>query len=70
MSETITQDQVVDAAKALAKTEFTRGEVVAKLEAKPSEIKEGFRAARRAGQVEKISNGSDDEKPLFRLTGN
>ena len=70
MSETITQDQVVEAANALDKDEFTRGEVVAKLEAQPSEIKEGFRAARRAGQVEKISNGSDDEKPLFRLTGN
>jgi hypothetical protein len=71
MSETtITQDQVVEAAKSLDKDEFTRGEVVAKLEAKPAEIKDGFRAARRAGQVEKNSNGNEDEKPTFRLTGN
>jgi hypothetical protein len=69
MSETITQDQVLEAAKGLDKPEFTRGEIVAALGAQRSEIKEGFRAARRAGQVEKISNGSDDEKPLFRLTG-
>ena len=69
MSQTITQDQVLEAAKALDKSEFTRADVVSQLDAQPSEIKDGFRAARRAGQVEKISNGNEDQKPLFRLTG-
>jgi hypothetical protein len=33
---------------------------------RPREIKEGFRAARQAGRVEKVRAG-DEGKPLFRL---
>jgi hypothetical protein len=67
MAETITQDQVVGAARELGKEEFTRADVAAKLGVEKPDLKKGFRAAIQAGQLEKTR---DDEENTghFRLT--
>lgn len=68
MSETITPDRVIGAAQELGKDEFTRADLASKLDVKRPDIKEGFKAARKAGRLEKV--GQDAEGTgLFRLTG-
>ena len=68
MSETITAEDVVGAAQALDKPEFTRGDLAEKLGVEKAEIKKGFRAARHAGQLEKTRD-DDENTGHFRLTG-
>jgi hypothetical protein len=69
MADTVTPDQVVDAAKALDKPEFTRADLADQLKVEKEELKEGFRAARKAGRLEKLESDGEG-KPRFRLTGN
>ena len=67
MSETITEDQVIGAARELGQEEFTRGDIAAKLGVEKPDLKKGFRAALQAGKLEKTR---DDEENTghFRLT--
>jgi transcription initiation factor IIE alpha subunit len=67
MSETITSDQVLEAAQGLDKEEFTRGDLAEKLGVEKPEIRKGFRQARQSGRLEKVR---DDEENTgwFRLT--
>jgi hypothetical protein len=67
MPDTITGDQVVGAANDLSMTEFTRADVATKLGVEKTELKQGFKAARKSGRVEKVR---EDEQNTghFRLT--
>ena len=67
MPDTITGDQVVGAAQDLSKPEFTRADVATKLGVDKTELKQGFKAARKSGRVEKVR---EDEQNTghFRLT--
>ena len=67
MSEDITPDQVVDAARELDQDEFTRGDVAQKLGVQRPEMKKGFNQARKAGRLTKTR---DDEENTghFRLS--
>ncbi len=67
MSEDITPDQVVDAARELGQDEFTRGDVAQKLGVQRPEMKKGFNQARKAGRLTKTR---DDEENTghFRLS--
>jgi len=67
MAREITADQVVSTAKELDQDEFTRADLAGKLSVERSELKQGFKAARKAGRVEKIRN-DDEGTGLFRLT--
>ncbi len=68
MTETITPDRVVSAAKDLDKTEFTRADLATELDVKRPDLKDGLKQARKSGRVEKV--GEDAEGTgLFRLTG-
>jgi DNA-binding transcriptional regulator LsrR (DeoR family) len=66
MSETITADQVVQAAEELGQEEFTRADVANKLGVEKPDLKRGFAQARKAGRLEKVR---DDEENTghFRL---
>ena len=67
MSETITEEQVVDAAKGLGKDDFTRADLATELKVDRKQLKQGFKAARQAGSLEKIGD-DDDGTGRFRLT--
>jgi DNA-binding transcriptional regulator LsrR (DeoR family) len=66
MSEAITAEQVVEAAKGLGQEEFTRGDLAEKLGVEKPDIRKGFREARQSGRLEKVR---DDEENTgwFRL---
>jgi hypothetical protein len=68
MPETVTPDQVVEAAKELDQDEFTRDDLARKLGVEQPDLRLGFRRARRAGHLDKVR---EDEKGsgVFRLTG-
>jgi transcription initiation factor IIE alpha subunit len=68
MPDTITPDQVVEAAKELGQDEFTRDDLANKLGVEQPDLRLGFRRARRAGHLDKVR---EDEKGtgVFRLTG-
>jgi hypothetical protein len=67
MQLTVTEDQLVEAAKELDQDEFTRADVAGKLGVEKPELKQAFVAARKAGRLEKTR---DDEENTghFRLT--
>jgi len=67
MSQTPTQEQVVDAARQLDQDEFSRADLAGKLEVERTDMKQGFKAARQAGRLEKVRE-DDSGKSLFRLT--
>ena len=67
MSQTPTQEQVVDAARQLNQDEFSRADLAGKLEVERTDMKQGFKAARPAGRLEKVRD-DDSGKSLFRLT--
>ena len=69
MADTITEDQVVQAAKDLGKEEFTRLELAEKLGVDREELKPAFKSARENGRLERTDDEDDDGKPHFRLTG-
>ena len=64
---TVTEEQLIAAAKQLGQDEFTRGDVAKELGVEKPELKDAFRSARKAGRVEKVR---DDEENTahFRLT--
>jgi hypothetical protein len=67
MSQTITAEQIVEAARDLDQDEFTRGDLAEKLGVEKPDLKPAFREARKAGRLEKVR---DDEENTghFRLT--
>ena len=67
MSE-ITADQVVEAAKALGKEEFSRGDLAAQLGVDKQDIKPAFREARQGGRLEKTRDDAENTG-YFKLTG-
>jgi transketolase C-terminal domain/subunit len=67
MAQSITSDQVVEAAKGLDQEEFTRAQVAEKLGVKPTDLKQGFKEARQANRLEKVRD-DEEGKGQFRLT--
>ena len=67
MSETITAEQVVEAAQGLGQEEFTRGDLAEKLGVEKPDIKKGFRQARQSGRLEKVRD-DEENTGYFRLT--
>jgi DNA-binding transcriptional regulator LsrR (DeoR family) len=67
MAQTITAEQVVDAARELDQEEFTRGQLAEKLGVEKPDIKKGFREARQAGRLEKVRD-DEENTGYFRLT--
>jgi DNA-binding transcriptional regulator LsrR (DeoR family) len=68
MNQTITEDQVTNAARELDQDEFTRADLAAKLGVERKEMKRGFKAARQAGSLEKVRTDGDGTG-CFRLSG-
>ena len=66
MAETITADQVVEAAKALSQEEFTRGDVANQLGVEKPDLRKGFTQARKAGRLEKVRD-DEENTGYFRL---
>ena len=66
MQLTVTEDQLIEAAKELNQDEFTRADVAEKLGVEKPELKQAFVRARKAGRLEKVR---DDEENTghFRL---
>ncbi len=67
MAKEITSDQIVGAAKELDQAEFTRAQVAEKLGVKPTDLKEGFKAARESNRLEKVRD-DEEGRGQFRLT--
>jgi hypothetical protein len=67
MSETITAEQVVEAAQGLGQEEFTRGDLAEKLGVEKPDIRKGFRQARQSGRLEKVRD-DEENTGYFRLT--
>jgi hypothetical protein len=63
----ISAEQVLEAAKALDKEEFTRGDLAAQLGVEKPDIKAGFRRARHDGKLEKVRD-DEENTGYFRLT--
>lgn len=68
MARVMTSDHVVDAAKDLGKSEFTRLDIAEELGVTKPDLHSGFKDARRAGRVEKIRDDADDNG-VFKLKG-
>ena len=67
MQLTVTEDQLVEAAKRLEKDEFTRADIAAELGVDKPELKQAFVHARKAGRLEKTRD-DEDNTGHFRLT--
>jgi DNA-binding transcriptional regulator LsrR (DeoR family) len=65
---TITDDQVVEAAKSLSQPEFTRSDIAAKLGVEKTEFQKAFKTARRSGRLEKTRD-DDQNTGHFKLVG-
>jgi hypothetical protein len=68
METEVTSDKIVATAGELDSEEFTRAELADQLGVRPQDLKDGFKAARQSGRVEKIRN-DERGKGIFRLTG-
>jgi DNA-binding transcriptional regulator LsrR (DeoR family) len=66
MSETITAEQVLEAAQGLGQEEFTRGDLAEKLGVEKPDIRKGFREARQSGRLEKVRD-DEENTGYFRL---
>ena len=66
MTDTITVEQVVQAARGLDKDEFTRADVASELKVERPEIKEAFKAARKEGRLQKVRT-DEEGKRHFRV---
>jgi transcription initiation factor IIE alpha subunit len=67
MTQQITPDQVIQAARDHGDGEFTRGDLAARLGVEKSDIKPAFREARQAGKIKKTRD-DDENTGHFRLT--
>ena len=65
MAEEATQEQVLEAARALDRDEFTREDVAAELGTEVAAMKPGWKAAKQAGRLEKVRE--EGGKRHFRL---
>lgn len=65
MAQDATQEQVLQAARSLGSEEFTRQDVAEKLGLEVAEMRPGWKAAKEAGQLQKVRSQGD--KRLFRL---
>ena len=67
MQLTVTEEQLIEAAKELDQDEFTRADIAGKLGVDKPDLKQAFVHARKAGRMEKTR---DDEYNTghFRLT--
>ncbi len=65
MAETVTQEQVMEAARSLGREEFTREEIAEKLGAEVSAMRPSWKALKDADQIEKVRN--EGGKRYFRL---
>lgn len=63
MAQPATQEQVLEAARALDRDEFTRDDVAKQLGLEISEMQPSWKAAKEAGQLQKVEGGDR----LFRL---
>jgi hypothetical protein len=66
MTETPTQEEVVEAARALGKPEFTRKDVAQQLGVEPSEMRPSWKAIKESGRVEQVRK-DEDGRNYFRL---
>ena len=66
MQLTVTEEQLITAAKELDQEEFTRADVAAKLGVEKPELKQAFVHARKAGRLEKVRD-DEDNTGHFRL---
>ena len=67
MAEETTQEEVLAAARALGRDEFTREDVAEKLGTEVSTMQPGWKAAKQADRLEKVREA--DGKNYFRLAG-
>jgi len=67
MQLTVTEDQLIEAAKELDQDEFTRADVAGKLGVDKPDIKQAFVHAEKAGRLEKTRD-DEDNTGHFRLT--
>ena len=67
MQLTVTEEQLIEAARQLDQDEFTRADVAGQLGVEKPDLKQAFVRARKAGRLEKVR---DDEANTghFRLT--
>ena len=68
MSEPITSDSIVEAAKQLGTDEFSRPDIAGQLGVEKTEIKAAFREARKLGKIEKTRD-DEENTGYFKLTG-
>ena len=66
MESTVTEEQLVTAAKQLDQDEFTRADLAAKLGVEKPDLKQAFISARKAGRLEKVRVDEDNTRH-FRL---
>lgn len=67
MKSTITEDELVGAARELGQPEFTRGDLAKQLGVEKPDLKQAFVRARKAGRLEKVRD-DEDNTGHFRLT--
>jgi hypothetical protein len=67
MQLTVTEEQLIEAAKELDQDEFTRADVADKLGVEKPDLKQAFVHARKAGRLEKTRD-DEDNTGHFRLT--
>jgi hypothetical protein len=68
MSEAITSAKIVEAAQALGKKEFSRGDLAEQLGVDKQDIKPAFKEARHQGKLEKVRD-DEENTGYFKLTG-
>ena len=68
MSEAITSANIVEAAQALGKEEFSRGDLAEQLGVEKQDIKPAFKEARHQGKLEKVRD-DEENTGYFKLTG-
>jgi hypothetical protein len=68
MSDGITSDSIVEAAKQLGKDEFSRPDIAGQLGVEKADIKAAFREARKLGKIEKTRD-DEENTGYFKLTG-
>ena len=67
MQLTVTEEQLIEAAKELEQDEFTRADIAGKLGVDKPDLKQAFVHARKAGRLEKTRD-DEDNTGHFRLT--
>jgi DNA-binding MarR family transcriptional regulator len=66
MQLTVTEEQLITAARQLDQDEFTRADVARKLGVEKPDLKRAFVRARKAGRLEKVRD-DEDNTGHFRL---